>query len=334
VSLVFNLPMAYHDRIAAIPGVKRVAMQNWFGGARKAGDFKDFFPNLAIEDEPYLDMYPEIGLTPEERRAFLDDPRGCVIGPETAARFGWKVGDTFQLESFIPPYRADRPFEFVVDAIYHPDPARFPGADKTLMFFHHKYLYETTGRRIGVGTYVTEIDSPDKAGTVSKAIDALFANSDAETHTETEEAFRASFLAMAGNLALLLNTIGLAVTFTILLVTANTMSMAVRERRNEMGVLKTLGFSSGRVMGLVLSEAAVLGVLGGALGVLFSMGLIRALPHAPVIGQFVRGLSNFGMPPLLALGGFALAIGIAIAAGLVPAVLAYRARITDLLRQV
>ena len=334
VSLVFNLPVAYHDRIAAVPGVTKVATTNWFGGARKAGDFKDFFPNFAIEAEPYLDMYPEIGLTAEERRAFLADPRGCVIGPETAARFGWKVGDTFQLESFIPPYRAERPFEFVVDAIYHPDETRFPGSDKTLMFFHHKYLYETTGRRIGAGTYVTEIDNADNAGTVSKAIDALFANSDAETHTETEQAFRASFLAMAGNLALLLNTIGLAVTFTILLVTANTMSMAVRERRNEMGVLKTLGFSSGRVMGLVLSEAAVLGVLGGALGVVLSLGLVRALPHAPFIGQFVRGLSGFGMPPLLGVGGFALAIGIALAAGLVPAVLAYRARITDLLRQV
>jgi len=334
VSLVFNLPLSYHDRIAAIPGVRRVAMANWFGGARKPGDFSDFFPNFAIEAEPYLDMYPEIGLTPEERRAFITEPRGCVVGPDTATRMGWKVGDTFQLESFIPPYRAARPFEFVIQAIYHPDEARFPGADKTLMFFHHKYLYETTGRRIGVGTYVTEVDNPDNAGTVSKAIDALFANSDAETHTETEQAFRASFVAMAGNLALLLNTIGLAVTFTILLVTANTMSMAVRERRNEMGVLKTLGFTSGRVMGLVLTEAAVLGLFGGALGVLLSLGLIRALPHAPLIGPFVRGLAGFGLPLSLGAGGFALAIGIALAAGLVPAVLAYRARITDLLRQV
>lgn len=334
VSLVFNLPMSYRDRIAALPGVKRVAMANWFGGSRKPGDFTEFFPNFAIEAEPYLDMYPEIGLTPEERQAFLSEPRGCVLGPETAARFGWKVGDTFQLESFIPPYRVGRPFEFVVTAIYHPDLDKYPGADNTLMFFHHKYLYETTNRRVGVGTYVTEVENPDQAASVTRAIDGLFANSDAETHTETEEAFRASFMAMAGNLALLLNTIGMAVTFTILLVTANTMSMAVRERRNELGVLKTLGFSSGRVMGLVLSEAGVIGLFGGALGIALSLMLIRVLPHMPMIGPMLRGTPGFGLPPSLMVGGFALALLIALAAGLVPAVLAYRARITDLLRQV
>ena len=334
VSLVFNLPMSYRDRIAALPGVKRVAMANWFGGSRKAGDFTEFFPNMAIEAEPYLDMYPEIGLTPEERQAFLSEPRGCVIGPETAARFGWKVGDTFQLESFIPPYRVGRPFEFVVTAIYHPDMNKYPGADNTLMFFHHKYLYETTNRRVGVGTYVTEVENPDQAASVTRAIDGLFANSDAETHTETEEAFRASFMALAGNLALLLNTIGMAVTFTILLVTANTMSMAVRERRNELGVLKTLGFSSGRVMGLILSEAGMIGLFGGALGIALSLMLIRVLPHMPFIGPMLRGTPGFGLPPSLMAGGFGLALLIALAAGLVPAVLAYRARITDLLRQV
>jgi putative ABC transport system permease protein len=334
VSLVFNLPMSYHDRIAAIPGVKRVAMANWFGGSRKPGDFSEFFPNMAIEAEPYLDMYPEIGLTPEERQAFLQEPRGCILGPETAARFGWKVGDTFQLESFIPPYRVGRPFEFVVTAIFHPDMDRFPGADQTLMLFHHKYLYETTNRRVGVGTYVTEVENEGQAGTVSRAIDALFANSDAETHTETEQAFRASFVALAGNLALLLNTIGMAVIFTILLVTANTMSMAVRERRNEMGVLKTLGFSSGRVMGLVLSEAGMLGLFGGALGILLSLMLIRVLPRVPMIGPMLRGTPGFGLPPSIMGSGFGLALFIALAAGLIPALLAYRARITDLLRQI
>jgi putative ABC transport system permease protein len=334
VSLVFNMPLAYHDRIAALPGVKRVAMSNWFGGARRAGDFSDFFPNLAIEAEPYLEMYPEIVLTPEAKRASLADQGGCIVGPDTAARHGWKVGDTFELESFIPPYRVGHPFRFTVRGIFDTDEVHHPGSDRTAMYFHYNYLYETTGRRVGVGTYVTEIEDDKQAGTISKAIDALFDNSDAQTHTETEQAFRASFAALAGNLALLLNTIGLAVIFTILLVTANTMSMAVRERRTEMGVLKTLGFPSGLVMGLVLGEAAVLGAIGGGLGILFSQGLIRALPHVPFIGPFVRGLSGFGLTPLLATGGFTLAVGIALAAGLVPALLAYRARITDLLRQV
>ena len=334
LSLVFNLPIAYRDRIAGVPGVTDIAMENWFGGARKAGDFKDFFPNLAVEAEPFLKMYPEYILTEEEKRAWLDDQSGCILGPSTAKRFGWKIGDTFQLESFIPPYRIGKPFEFTLRGIYKTDEKNFPGTDKTVMFFHYKYLYEATGRRIGVGTYVTAISDPNQAGTISHAIDALFENSEAQTHTETEQAFRASFIAMAGNLALLLNSIGLAVIFVILLVTANTMSMAVRERRTEMGVLKTLGFSSGKVMGLVLAEAGVLGALGGAIGIFFSTGMIQALPHLPFIGDAVRGIADFGLPAKVALTGFSLALGIGLIAGLAPALAAYRARITDLLRQV
>jgi putative ABC transport system permease protein len=334
VSLVFNLPMAYRERIASVAGVQNIAMENWFGGARKAGDFKDFFPNLAVEAEPFLQMYPEYVLSEEQKRAWLDDQRGCILGPATAARFGWKVGDTFQLESFIGPYRTDKPFEFVVRGIYGTDEARYPGTDKTVMFFHYKYLYEATGRRVGVGTYVTQIDDPSAAGRISSAIDDLFVNSDAQTHTETEQAFRASFVAMAGNLALLLNSIGLAVVFVILLVTANTMSMAVRERRTEMGVLKTIGFTSAKVMGLVLAEAALLGAIGGAIGIFFSLGMIQALPHLPFIGDAVRGIADFGLPRAVGLTGFSLALGIGIIAGLAPAVAAYRARITDLLRQV
>jgi putative ABC transport system permease protein len=332
VSLVFNLPQAYKERIAAVEGVKLVAMENWFGGLRKAGEFKDFFPNLAVEAEPFLAMSPEYVLTEEQKRAWLDDQSGCILGPATAERFGWKVGDTFQLESFIAPYRAAKPFEFTIRAIYATDDKRFPGTDRSLMYFHYNYLYEATGRRVGVGTYAILIDDPKKAGAISQSIDALFENSERQTHTETEQQFRASFIAMAGNLALLLNAIGLAVIFVILLVTANTMSMAVRERRTEMGVLKTLGFSSGKVMGLVLGEAGVLGALGGAAGILFSAGMIRILAYFPSIGPVVQGLG--GLPGSVALIGFSLALGIGLVAGLVPAFGAYRARITDLLRQV
>jgi putative ABC transport system permease protein len=333
VSLVFNLPVSYEARIAAVPGVRRIAKVSWFGGARRPGDFSDFFPNLAVEAAPYLDMYPEIVLTPEQRRAWLADQRGCIIGPDTARRFGWKAGDTFQLESFIPPYRVGRPYDFVVSAVYGTDEARYPGMDRTLMLFHFDYLYEMTGRRIGVGTYSLEIDDPAKAGVVSRSIDDLFENSDAQTKTETEAAFRASFAALAGNLALLLNSIGLAVTFTILLVTANTMAMAVRERRTEIGVLKTLGFSGARVMGLILGEAAALGVLGGVAGLLFGQAMIHTLPHLPFIGDAVRGLQDLGLTMAVGSLGLGVALGIAFLAGFVPALLAYRARITDLLRQ-
>jgi len=334
VSLVFNLPISYEARIAAIPGVRSVARTNWFGGSRRPNDFKDFFPNLAVEAETYLPMHPEFILPDDQKRAFLEDLRGCIVGRKTADKFGWKIGDTFQLESFIPPYRTGKPYEFVVRGIFDTDPARFPGTDTTLMFFNWKYLYESTGERVGVGTYVIEIADPAQASALSRAVDALFDNSDAQTKTETEAAFRAGFVSLAGNLALLLNGIALAVMFTILLVTANTMSMAVRERRTEIAVLKTLGFPSSLVMALILTESIVLGALGGGVGILLGQQMIKALPSLPFIGDAVRGFPNLGLSAAVAGLGFGTAIALGLAAGLVPAVLAYRARITEMLRQV
>jgi putative ABC transport system permease protein len=335
VSLVFNLPLAYGERIRAVPGVRQVAIVSWFGGMRDLSDQRDFFVNFAVEAEPYLEMYPEYILPEDQKRDFLQDRRGCVVGRELAGMFGWTIGDSFSLESFIPPYRADRPFEFVIRAIYDTDRERYPGSLGTVMLFHHDYLYEMTGRNVGAGTYGIEIDDPEQAAAVSEAIDALFRNSEAETRTETEEAFAASFVSMAGNLALLLNGIALAVMFTILLVTANTMSMAVRERRTEIAVLKTLGFPSSAVMALVQAESGLLGALGGGLGVLLGWGVIRYLPEVPVLGDFIRGyFPNLALSPVIAAIGLGSAVALGLAAGFVPAVLAYRARITEALRQV
>ena len=350
VSLVFNLPLSYKERIAALEGVKRVATTTWFGGSLAAKkeeqgaasstsasgpDFSKFFANMAVDADTYLDMYPEYILKPEERQAWLQDLRGCIIGRELASRFGWKVGDSFFLESFIPPYRRrSGPFEFVVKGIYDVDLARYPGTDARLMFFHYKYLYEGLERGVAAGSYSVEIADPEKAGVISKAIDALFENSDAQTKTETEAAFRAGFVALAGNLTLLLRFIGLTVTFTILLVTANTMSLAVRERRTEIAVLKTLGFKSPTVMGLVLGEALLIGALGGALGLFLSRAMIKALPRLPFIGDAVRAFPNLGLSLDVGGIGFALALALGGIAGLVPALGAYRARITDMLRQV
>jgi putative ABC transport system permease protein len=335
VSLVFNMPVAYKERIKAIPGVKNVAISNWFFGFLGATpDFTKFFANFAVEPEEYLAIYPEYVLTPEEKQAFLQDRRGAIVGIDTAKRFGWKVGDLFQLESVIPPYRTGRPFEFAIRGIYTVDAVRYPGTDGRLMFFHYKYLDEATRGRAAAGIYNVEIADSAQAGTISRAIDALFEDSDAQTHTETEAAFRAGFVALAGNLALLLNGIGIAVTFTILLVTANTMSMAVRERRTEIAVLKTLGFPSRLVMGLVLGESLALGALGGGLGVLLGAGMIQALPSLPMIGDAVRQYPNLGLSPLIAGLGFANALLLGLLAGLVPALDAYRSKITDMLRTV
>jgi len=333
VSLVFNLPNSYKAKIAAIPGVQNTTIVNWFGGMYR-DDMKFFFPNLAVEPERFLEIYPEIVLPEDQKQAWFHDGRGCIVGRKLAEKWGWKVGDHFQLESFIPPYRVGKPFDFIVDGIYDSDTVKYPGTDLSAMYFNYKYLYEATGQRAGIGTLTLLIDDPKNAGRISKAIDAEFENSDTQTKTETEQAFRASFIAMAGNLALLLNGIGLAVAFTILLVTANTMSIAVRERQQEIGVLKTLGFPSGLVMALVLIEALLLGLMGGALGLFFAAGAIHALPNVPFIGDVVRQFPGLGLSPKIVSYGLGAALLLGLLAGLVPALLAYRARITEVLRQV
>jgi putative ABC transport system permease protein len=333
ISLAENLPVAHQARIAAVPGVKRVARFNWFGGVMGSSggqpDWKNFFPNFAVEAEPFLDMSPEYRLKPEEKQAFMQDMRGAVIGPDLVKKYQWKIGSTFQLESFIPPYRADRPFEFVVRAIYDTDRVKYPNHEQDVMLFHWKYLYEKTGQRVGVGTFNVQLSNPRQAAAVAKAIDATFENSDQQTKTQTEAQFVASFLEMAGDLALILNAIGMAVAFTVLLVTANTMSMAIRERRTEIAVLKTLGFSSALVLVLVLGEALVIGLIGGGLGTLLARGLISNMGKIPGMQ-----LPQMSLDPALMAGMFAFGALIGLLSGIAPAVGAYRANITSMLRQV
>jgi putative ABC transport system permease protein len=332
VSLANNLPINYKQKIAAMPGVTDTTIVSWFGGVYR--DPKNFFANLAVEPEAFLRIYPEIMLPADQKAAWLSDVRGAIVGRKLAERFGWKVGSTFQLESFIPPYRVGKPFDFVVDGIYDTDEARYPGTDLSSMYFNFKYLYEATGQRVGIGTLTVQIADPSQAGAISKEIDEAFENSDNQTKTETEQAFRAGFVALAGNLALLLNVIGMAVAFTILLVTANTMSIAVRERQQEIAVLKTLGFSSGLVMTLILSEALLLGLMGGLLGILVARGIISVLVNVPFLGDVLRAFPNLGLSPGIAALGVGLALALGLLAGFIPALMAYRSRITEALRQV
>ena len=258
--------MSYGGRIRAVPGVERVAHDELVrrplpakkeekadaGGQLDAtNDWSNFFPNLAVEAEPFLAMYPEYEIPQDQYRALLQDLRGCVIGRKLAEKFGWKIGDSFFLESFIPAHRkANGPFEFVVRAIYDTDPVS-TRAPHQPMLFHLKYLYEATGRRMQApGPTRVEIEDPERAGEVSQAIDALLREQRRpDPHRDREGLRRPGSSPWPETSSLLLNGIGIAVTFTILLVAANTMSMAVRERRKEIAVLKTLGFTSARVMG-------------------------------------------------------------------------------------
>lgn len=343
VSPMYVLPPTYGPQIRRVPGVRQVALATMFGGllpvrrqarADESGsaDWVNGFQNIAVEAELYFAINPELQVAPDEFRAFLGDLRGCVIGRQLAAKFGWKLGDRFHLESFASLLRRPAgPFEFVIRGFIDPAPEH-PDAETNIMVFHFKYLDAGLDGQAPAGLYVVELVDPARGGEVASAIDALFENAERQTLTETERAATAELMTLFGDLGAVVNGIGLAVCFTILLVSANTMSMAVRERRTEIAVLKTLGFTSVQVMLLVVAEAVSLGALGGALGVGGALALLALVNGTSGASWF--GVSGFSLQPSVALAGFGLALAIGFAAGLAPASGAYRARVTEMLRSV
>lgn len=343
VTFMIPIPVPFGDRILKVPGVRRVAIMNPFGGVlpvKKEGkdavggatDWSNAFQNIAVDAEPYFAMNPELSVAPEQLREFMRDIQGCVIGRELARRFGWKVGDRFFLESFVSGYRKQSgPFEFVIRGLMDADP-RHPGTETELMVFHFKYLNEALGGGLWASTFLVEIDDPGRGADVSAAIDTLFENSDQPTLTESEKTFAADIMSMAGDLSVLVNGIGLAVCFAILLVTANTMSMAVRERHTEIAVLKTLGFTSAEVMGLVISEALLIGAAGGLLGIVGTRAIIWVLDHGA--GGTWFGFAGMELSAVVAVSGLGVALLLGLAAGVMPAWGAYRARVAEMLRSI
>jgi putative ABC transport system permease protein len=322
-SLMFQMPTSHAEIIRTTPGVQAVTWANWFGGIYK--DPQNFFAQFAIEPESYLRMYPEILLTPEEKKAFLDDRAGCIVGDGLAKTYGFKVGDKITLKVGIPTYgRQD--FDFTVRAIYRSGGS---AVNNQSMFFHWKYADERSVLKAQAGWYVMQIAHPDQAAQVALAIDQKFANSPYETKTDTEREFQSSFVKMFGNLNLLLGSISLAVVITTLFVSANTMAMSVRERTTEIAVMRTLGFPSSTVFLLIAGEALLMAVVGGVIGAILARAVVN--PDFLNTGGFIPEVhvSNENVVIALALSAF-----IGVFAGLIPATMASRLKIVDALRRV
>ena len=323
-SIIQPLPESLGARIAAIPGVRDVGHANWFGGIYQ--DPKNFVFSYAVSPN-YLDLYPEIQLPVNQRKAFDTTRTGAVIGEVLAKKYGWKVGDKIPLQSTIFPQKnGDKTWTFDIVGIYTVAAGAANGLDQLFML-HWKYFDEANAFGSGtVGWYVDRLRDPAQADRVAHAIDALSANSDHETKTQTEQAFSASFAKQLGDIGLIVGSIMGAVFFTLILLTANTMAQAVRERTSELAVLKTIGFSSGSVLALVLAESVLLLLLGGVIGV----GLAAVL--APAVSKGSGGMIN--LPPVGA-GSWAVGLGLMVLIGLMvgalPAWRAMRLNIVDAL---
>ena len=324
VSFIQPLPFAYQGRIARIPGVSAVSHQTWFGGIYQ--DPKNQFGSFPVDPELFLTMNPEVLLPESQKEAWLKTRTGAIVGKTLAARFKWKIGDRVPLKA-LWPNKSGGAWEFEIVGIYD-------GAKKTTdtSGFLFRYDYFDEARLYGngqVGWYQVRVDDPKRAAEVAAAIDAEFANSPAETKAETEGAMFQGFAQQIGDIGTIVTAILGAVFFTILLVAGNTMAQSVRERTQELGLLKAVGFTNELVLGVVLSESLVITFLGGLLGLAFGWLTVTGLGEASFIRQF---FPIFFIPPRDLVVGAVLALALGFVAGILPAVQAMRLRLADALR--
>jgi putative ABC transport system permease protein len=323
-SMIFSMPASHEQTIRSTPGVEDVTYANWFGGIYK--DPKNFFGQFAIDPVSYLRMYPEVILSDEDKRAFIEDRTGCIVGDGLAKKYGFKVGDKIVLQPGIPVY-GSQDYEFTVRGIYRPGSSNI---DHQSMMFHWKYADERSIFKGQIGWFVARVSNPDQATKVAVAIDQQFANSAYETKTDTEQAFTAQFASMLGNLNVLLGSVALAVVITTLFVAGNTMAMSVRERTTEIAVMRTLGFRAGTIFSLVVGEGFLVALAGGVIGALLARGIVNA-EFLGLAGGFIPA---FGVNNLNVLVGLGLSAFIGIAASVIPATMASRLKIVDALRRV
>ncbi len=322
VSLTQPLPISYGAKIRAIPGVRDVSIWQWFGGVYKdSRDPKNFFGRFAVEPEHWLRIRNDLDVRPEQADAFIHNRTACIAAKDLADKFGWKIGEKIMIAGDVFPAN----LELTLVGIYD-DPDHFESLE-----FNQAYLYESlpAGRRDLVGAFQLQVTNPDMVTTVSKTIDQMFDNSSFPTKTESESAFALSWVSFIGNVKFFLLAICGAVTFTILLVSANTMAMSVRERIREVGILKTLGYRNNTILGIILGEAAIISLIGGAIGLLLASMLTWVVRQGPA---FIAALKTLSVTPGVAAFCLAFAVFVGLISSIIPASGAARTSILDALR--
>jgi putative ABC transport system permease protein len=323
ITLILPLPVSYKNRVAGIAGVDAVAAQSWFGGIYQ--DPKNFFATIPVDPESFLDVYREYPISDATRREWLATRNGAIVGETLMRKFGWNVGDTIPLTSPIwgQPEGASA-WDLRIVGTYS---TTKKGGDTSSLYFRWDYFDEGKVEQKGlIGWMTVRVKDPRQAAAVAQAIDAEFANSPYETITEGEGAFASSFAQQVGDIGAIVAGVVGAVFFTILLVAGNTMSQSVRERTEEIGVLKALGFSNGRVLALVLAESCAIALAGGLVG----LGLAAAIAAA---NPFASNLPSFNLPDRDLIRGALAALALGVVAGAIPAVQAMRLQIATALRR-
>lgn len=324
ITLIQPLPYAYLGKVKSIDGVETATLANWFGGYYQ--DPKNQFGQFPVEAETYFDMYDDmVSLPPEQMAAWKKNRIGVVIGKALVEKFQWKIGDRIPLIGMFPREGGSTTWEFVIEGIYE---TKIKAADSGAMLMHYDYFDEA--RQFGKGTLgwiIIKVKDPKQSAQVAAAVDALFANSPAETKTSSEKDFAKSFAKQFGDIGLITTLILGAVFFTMLLVAGNTMAQSFRERIPELAILKTLGFSDVMVMLLLLCEAVVVSLVGGLTGLLLAKFAITAAADS-----FAATLPGLHLSPGMMLVGAGLMLLFGVITGIIPAMQGLRLNIVTALR--
>jgi putative ABC transport system permease protein len=322
VSLIFFLPAFYREKIRALPGVKAVVNETWFGGQYKNDRPENFFAQFGTDPQEIMQVFREFQMPEDQLIAWQHDRGGCIVDRELAAKYGWKIGDRVYIKGTIFPVNLDLTIRGI-----------FSGPQPTeSLYFDNAYLDEGYPTLKGhVGFFGVLADSAENVPRVAEEIDATFRNSTRATKTESEKAFQLDWIAMLGNVKAFLMSICMAVVFATLLVSANTMAMSIRERTREVAVLKALGFTRGTVLGLFISEAMSLALLGGLLGISAAFGLVYVMAHSASAALLLNGMKVTFPTVLVAL---MVAATLGLVSSFVPSYNASRKNIIDGLRYV
>ncbi|MFT3761389.1 MAG: ABC transporter permease [Pseudoxanthomonas sp.] len=323
LSITQSLPISLERQIQGVSGVKGVTYGMWFGGIYQ--DQKNFFPNFSVAPN-YFDVYTELQVPKDQLRKWQETRTGAIVGEGLAREFGWKIGDTIPLQATIFPRSGSNDWPLQVAGIFRSKNREMAGNEERQLMMNWKYFDEANDYiKNQVSWFTVTLDNPDHASRVAQAIDALSANSDHETKSQTESAFQQAFVKQFADIGMIVTSIMGAVFFTLLLLTGNTMAQAVRERIPELATLKTLGFKDGTVLALVLVESVLLVGLGGLLG----LGLARLI--LPGIASKAQGLLPAAIPLQTWGVGLALIVLIGLVVGVLPALRAKRLKIVDAL---
>jgi putative ABC transport system permease protein len=323
ISLIQSLPESYLTRVRGLSGVRVASSHDWFGGVYQ--EDRNQIVAIAVDQRTFFEVYSEYTLPEEQKKAWLAERTGAIVGPALAERFGWKVGDTIPVRSNIfTNSDGTQVWQMKVMGIY-----QATNGDLQTLYFHHEYLDESrTFGKGQIGWIVIRVDDPNQSAEIARKVDALFANSSTETKTSTEKAFAQGWANQMGNIGAMVSAVATAVFFTMLLVIANTMGQSVRERTNELAVMKTLGFSSFAVTAMVFGEALLLTLLGAAIGLVLAF-----FAAAGLAGMMQQYLPAIGMPNTTYVFGIVIALLLGAIASALPSMQAWQLKIVDALRR-